>query len=73
MPKSNTKLMFRCYKSTTKEFKICLFQLTKGQKKDIKSDSIKPLEFMWKVYQSIMWTLMTQFKKRWRKEVGTDQ
>jgi len=39
---------------------------------DIKLGNIRPWEFMWRAYQSIVLTLMNQFKKECRKEVGTD-
>lgn len=50
----NMKLMFQCLKFTMKKFKICLSQLTKETKRDIRSENIKHWEFMLKDFQSIM-------------------
>lgn len=61
------------WKSTTKKFKICWFPSLKDPKRVIKSESIRPLGYMWRECQSTLLTPMPLSRRSWRMDQETDQ
>ena len=72
IPINNMKLMFLCFKSTTKKCKIFSSLSANEQSKASKSDNTKPWEFMWRDFPNTMLIPISPSKKKWSKEAKID-